>query len=196
MNCDGFPSIVGDVPCFVDCVYRGNCGCCQATGCGCVPPGDFNCDGFMSIVGDVPGFVDCVYFEECPADCCPQNGFGAAAAAMHGFTIGGAVYEDIQDPLLSGIEGLPVELMGTDGTVMARSSTDALGLWRMDNVLEGKYTVVFGAGTSRTPRATHLRGITVNADNEAANQSIQLHNPAYELRPSKPYPGRRSGSSR
>jgi hypothetical protein len=59
-NGDGFISIVGDVPPFVDCVYFGNC-----------PPdavgtGDCNHDGIVSIVGDVPCFVDCVYFRNCP----------------------------------------------------------------------------------------------------------------------------------
>lgn len=66
MNCDGIVSIISDVPCFVECVYFGQCECCD--GCGsdwCICAGDCNGDGFLSIVGDVPCFVDCVYFGNC-----------------------------------------------------------------------------------------------------------------------------------
>ena len=62
MNHDGFRSIVGDVPCFVECVYNGDCGCCE-TWCTCA--GDCNGDGSLSVIGDMPCFVDCVYNGNC-----------------------------------------------------------------------------------------------------------------------------------
>jgi hypothetical protein len=61
-NGDGFISIVGDVPPFVQCVYFSNCA-------GVADPiavGDCNHDGINSIIGDVPCFVDCAYFQNCP----------------------------------------------------------------------------------------------------------------------------------
>ncbi|KPL25671.1 MAG: hypothetical protein AMJ75_00140 [Phycisphaerae bacterium SM1_79] len=60
INGDGFRSIIGDVPPFVDCVYFGNCPPDVGNRC------DINGDGFTSIIGDVPPFVDCVYFGNCP----------------------------------------------------------------------------------------------------------------------------------
>ncbi len=63
MNGDGFISIIGDVPFFVNCVYFGQCDCpCDSS---CMAPGDCNGDGFLSIIGDVPCFVECVYFGNC-----------------------------------------------------------------------------------------------------------------------------------
>ena len=60
-NGDGFRSIIGDVPPFVQCVYF-NRNCPENA----VSVGDCNGDGFLSIIGDVPCFVDCVYFGNCP----------------------------------------------------------------------------------------------------------------------------------
>lgn len=61
-NGDGFISIIGDVPPFVNCVYFQNC----PGGVDPIAVGDCNDDGILSIVGDVPCFVDCVYFGNCP----------------------------------------------------------------------------------------------------------------------------------
>ena len=63
-NDDGFRSIIGDVPPFVQCVYFGNCPPWPQDDIVCV--GDCNDDGFLSLIGDVPCFVDCVYFGNCP----------------------------------------------------------------------------------------------------------------------------------
>lgn len=67
MNWDGFVSIIGDVPPFVQVVYFGGYTWYDSQFPGKNPnlPGDFNGDSILSIVGDVPGFVDCVYFGNC-----------------------------------------------------------------------------------------------------------------------------------
>jgi hypothetical protein len=62
-NGDGIISIIGDVPPFVQCVYRGNCPDWPQEKL--LGVGDCNHDGIISIVGDVPCFVDCVYFGNC-----------------------------------------------------------------------------------------------------------------------------------
>ncbi len=62
-NGDGFVSIIGDVPPFVQCVYFNNC----TSGVDTIGVGDCNHDGILSIIGDVPCFVECVYFQRnCP----------------------------------------------------------------------------------------------------------------------------------
>jgi len=60
INGDGFVSIIGDVPPFVDCVFFENCPGDIGDRC------DINGDGFVCIIGDVRPFVDCVFFENCP----------------------------------------------------------------------------------------------------------------------------------
>ena len=67
MNWDGFVSIIGDVPGFVQVVYFQDYDgyAQQYPGKDPVVVGDCNGDGILSIVGDVPCFVDCVYFGNC-----------------------------------------------------------------------------------------------------------------------------------
>ena len=103
MNYDGFVSIIGDVPPFVDCVYFTDCDC--PGGPGCICPGDCNLSGFLSIIGDVQCFVDCVYFDDCPI-----RRSAPAVRPRDTFTIGGAVYSDLNDPLGSGLEGVSIQL--------------------------------------------------------------------------------------
>ncbi len=64
MNWDGFVSIIGDVPWFVQVVYFGDYAGYEQEFPGKDPvlPGDFNGDGVLSIIGDVPGFVSRAYF--------------------------------------------------------------------------------------------------------------------------------------
>ena len=96
------------------------------------------------------------------------------------YTIGGAIYTDISNPLTSGLADVNVTLTGTGGTFNAKTS-GAQGIWSVANVPEGTYTV--------TPARTgycfeHVAGgvsdgqlsitITVNSANQAANQSIQF----------------------
>ncbi|MCK4341970.1 MAG: hypothetical protein KAY37_09635 [Phycisphaerae bacterium] len=103
MNYDGFVSIIGDVPPFVDCVYFADC-YCPAPGCLC--PGDCNASGFLSIIGDVQCFVDCVYFGDCETRHNPPP-----PAPRGTFTIGGAVYTDLDNPLGSGLEGVRIRVI-------------------------------------------------------------------------------------
>jgi uncharacterized repeat protein (TIGR01451 family) len=64
MNWDGIVSIIGDVPAFVQVVYRQDLNGYHQQFPGRDPtfPGDGNGDGILSIIGDVPGFVNRVYF--------------------------------------------------------------------------------------------------------------------------------------
>ncbi len=104
MNADGFISIVGDAMLFVDCVYFGDCDCPESD---CVCPGDCNHSGYLSITGDVLCFVDCVYFDECSA----RGGPAPSPGPPGTFTVGGAVYTDLDDPLGSGMKGVGVRLI-------------------------------------------------------------------------------------
>lgn len=179
LNGDDFPSIVGDVPPFVDCVYFEDCHC---PGRGCVCPGDCNGDGFLSIVGDVPCFVDCVYFEECAE----PRGDKRSENPPGTFTIGGAVYADLAYPMTSGLEQVSIRcipiLEGDPepkpvsikmGAVSSRpeltppedptrpaeppvvtTATGALGLWRIDAVSPGTYRVTASAPGYRITHVT------------------------------------------
>jgi hypothetical protein len=161
MNYDGMVSLIGDVPPFVDCVYFTDCGC---PGPGCICPGDCNGSGFLSIVGDLQCFVDCVYF----GDCEPQR--GTWRTSLPGlFTVGGAVYSDLADPLGSGLADVTITVGRLlDASVEAepagnekgqrdiapapasqarvlllqrtRSHGD-MGLWQIDNLPPGRYVV-------------------------------------------------------
>lgn len=68
MNWDGFVSIIGDVPPFVNVIYFADYDWYEQQFPGKDPnlPGDCNGDGILSIVGDVPPFVSCAYFDNCP----------------------------------------------------------------------------------------------------------------------------------
>lgn len=186
MNYDGMCTIVYDVDCFVQCVYFGDCiadpedNCTAPDGADLCCPADCNCDEMCTIVNDVGCFVTDVYFgggcSECPR---PGSGLGAVAAAdgnaRSGFTIGGAVYQDEVDPLLSGIEQVPVWVHGPDGKTFASTETvGPMGLWRIDGVPEGIYTVVFAHKDGRASTRADSITIVVDAANRAGNQSIRL----------------------
>ena len=178
MNCDGIISIISDVPCFVSCVYFGDCACCDSCPgedwctCACDCSGDDIC----SILFDVPCFVACVYF----GNCIDGRGAGPSRVAgqLDGFTIGGAAYDDELDPLTTGVEGILVEVLGAEGGVVASTTTEGpIGLWRVDALPEGQYTVMFGGQTFRT--------IVVNAENQAANQSIKWLRTGHQVPPAE-----------
>jgi len=160
MNYNGFVSIIGDVPPFVDCVYFGDCAC---PGCGCLCPADCNGSGYLSIVGDVQCFVNCVYFGEC------SEGAGLSQPKVNAETIlvGGAVYTDFTAPLASGLENVTIYLIplqqtaapikpgaledhtdsreraqAVSGHGMRIAKTGPLGLWSITNVPPGVYQVV------------------------------------------------------
>jgi len=180
LNHDGFPSIIGDVPLAVDCIYRNDCHC---PGQGCLCPGDCNCDGFLSIIGDVPCLVDCFYQGHCEDRCAPLS---EAATASAGFTIGGAVFTDARDPIATGLANVVVELIAvTDPQVRFHTTTDGdFGLWRIDDVPEGAYRVIYDVGAGSGMPIEKSLVIEVSAENEAVNQSLTLHSLA-ETAPKK-----------
>lgn len=172
MNYDGFVSIIGDVPPFVQVVYFNDYEWYeqQFPGMDPVCPGDCNGDGFLSIIGDVPCFVDCVYFGNCPRRG-DQGGDGDGKEQANGtFTIGGAVYSDLGNPLGSGLEGVriqvteltaaaltadtdsevlripdPATLTGTAPHAQWITASGALGLWQIDGLRPGWYAVTASA---------------------------------------------------
>lgn len=171
-------TIIGDVPCFVDCVYYENCDCCNDC---CLEAGDANCDEHLSIIWDVIPFVDCVYHGNCTpcaAWNCPEEGACGSSGTgqgADGFTIGGAVYSDESSPLFTGVEGIPVRVVSRDSVVLPVSTTtNWLGIWRIDNLAPGTYTVVFGQEKNKTVKAQNSIKIVVNEKNQAANQSIKF----------------------
>ena len=118
--------------------------------------------------------MDCVFFGNC-ADC-PER--GGSLGEDDGFTIGGAVYEDESEPLWTGLEGITVNILDDEGRTVASTTTAGpTGLWRIDNLPEGRYTVVFVGGDHGTPRWRDSLKIVVSAEREAANQSIRLLRP-------------------
>ncbi|MCK4660483.1 MAG: hypothetical protein KAV82_13255 [Phycisphaerae bacterium] len=168
MNYDGFISIIGEVPPFVDCVYFADCYC---PGPGCLCPGDCNLSGFLSIIGDVQCFVDCVYFGDCDGGRGgPGDSRGEADKRADGtFTIGGAVYTDLDNPLGSGLEGVRIRVMrlkpaASPTEIVAhaalmpdhvaftapahqpawRTTSGTWGLWRIDGLQPGWYVVAVG----------------------------------------------------
>ncbi len=188
MNCDGFCSIIGDVPPFVDCVYFGDCSCpdCDPSyDCECAA--DCNCDGFPSIIGDVPCFVEAVYFQgTCPDPCDGREATGAPGGRSGGefFTIGGAVYADESMPLSSGVNGITVRVFDGTGMLVGYSATEgSLGVWRIEDLPPGRYRVAFFAD-DEAGEPLHRTEIVVDEANKASNQSIQwLHEPE-DLTPS------------
>lgn len=94
------------------------------------------------------------------------------------FTIGGAIYKDLKNPMQSGVQGVTVEVAGKNGTFTA-TTAGFFGIWKINDVPEGVYTItpsMAGKNFEHVVRGK-LDGqssitITVNASNQAANQSI------------------------
>ena len=179
MNWDGFVSIVGDVQPFVNVVYFGDYAWYEQQFPGLDPicPGDCNGDGFLSIVGDVGCFVDCVYFGNCTRSM-STGGPPPRGVSSETFTIGGQVYLDPDNPMLSGLEDVVI-IAGASETVT--SSSPLPGLWQIDDLPEGTYTVTpsksgftFEHVQNGTPSGQGSFTIEVNVENQAANQSIQF----------------------
>jgi hypothetical protein len=101
------------------------------------------------------------------------------------FTIGGAVFEDEKNPLFSGVEGITVRVIGADGGVICSTVTGAWGLWKIDSVATGAYTVVYGHGGETSGHLGSI-DIVVKGENKAANQSIKWVYGHDAPRPAKP----------
>ena len=173
MSYNGWPDIIFDVPLFVDCVYHGSCNCPGPEippgnqWDGCLVPGDCNDDGMLTIVGDVECFVNCIYFENCPC------GLRGAPARSDGLMIGGAVYSDAAWPLHSGLSEITVEVFDAQAEPVATTVTDDWGIWRVEGLTPGRYTLRFADADKPLPGAQRVR-LQVDAAHEAANQSLQL----------------------
>ncbi len=160
---------VGDVPSFINCLFNGDCdeAVCPAPGCTC--RGDCDGSGLFTIASDLACFTDCLFYGVCSGG--PCGGRNAAAASPTGtHLIGGAVYAADADPLGSAVSGFQVRLFDDQGKVVQTTLTREFGLWTMDNVAEGDYSVVFGRGV----RGETSRRIVVEKSNEALNQNITL----------------------
>lgn len=175
MNYDEICTIVFDTDLFVQCVYEGNC--VGPDGRDLLCPADCNCDDLATIVFDANCFRHNVYDKgECgTCDETPEAKSRRLRSRRDGFTIGGAVYDDAANPLLSGIEGISVRVLATGRRVVATTTTlGPSGIWSVDSVPQGAYTVVFERRTSRKESGNDVLSINVNAENEAANLSIKL----------------------
>jgi hypothetical protein len=133
INFDGFVSIIGDVPPFVACLYFGDCSEDPDPLC----PGDCSGDGLLTIIGDVPCFVECLYFGNCEDRAAAQ-----AWAVGDSFTMGGAIYDDLHDPLMSGVHGVTVTVQQLDGNCTWEVRAEApFGLWSVEGIPAGVYQV-------------------------------------------------------
>ena len=90
-----------------------------------------------------------------------------------GFTIGGAVFEDAADPLMSGVDDVTVTVRRIGGRGAFSTTTNPLGLWRIDEVPEGTYKVSFRPGGINAPAGKRPIKINVNKVNRTENLSIQ-----------------------
>lgn len=96
------------------------------------------------------------------------------------YTVGGAVYTDLANPLTSGLPGVTVTVDGNGGTFEGVTSGGS-GVWFVTEVPEGTYTVTptldgwcfnhvqSGVGDPRPPII-----IVVDADHQGENLSIQF----------------------
>jgi len=96
------------------------------------------------------------------------------------FTIGGAVYTDIADPLATGLAGIKITVQG-QGMTYSTATAGSQGLWQIHDLAEGSYTVtpslagkVFDQIADGQRKGNASATILVNADHIAANQSIQF----------------------
>ena len=113
----------------------------------------------------------------CVSDDCGSVTVSVADCA---FTIGGAVYTDLGNPLASGLEGVTV-IVACDPNTYQATTFGLQGLWFIEDVPCGSCMVtpslagytfqhVVGGVPDGQPSAT----IDVNEENQAANQSIQF----------------------
>jgi hypothetical protein len=176
MNYDDMCTMVYDIECFVQCVYYGDCiadaddNCTAPDGADLCCPADGNCDGLCTMVYDVESFVNCIYYGGGCGECAERAGAAVDGTGRDAglFTIGGAVYDDESNPLFTGVGGTPVDVRGADGSVIASTTTSYLGLWKVDDLPKGTYTVVFRDGDRQ-----HSKTIVVQEESKADNLRIR-----------------------
>lgn len=115
------------------------------------------------------------------AACVVLGTMQVSGATAQTFTVGGAIYSDLGNPLTSGLAGVTVTLAGTGGTFTTTTIGGGQGLWWIANVLEGSYTVdatligyCFEHVVSGVPGNAPPISITVDVAHQAENQSIQF----------------------
>ena len=108
-------------------------------------------------------------------------GDGWVLDGFPGFTVGGAIYTDAVNPIASGLEGVAVMVTGDGGALFEATTAGTQGLWQIDDVPEGTYTVMpnmtdytFEHMVSGQSDGQASIQIAVNETNETANQSIQF----------------------
>ena len=110
-------------------------------------------------------------------------GMGSTAvpqAIAQTYTVGGAVYTDLDNPITSGLEGVTVTVQG-DGGVFEGTTAGQSGVWSVSEVPEGTYAVM---PTLENWCFRHVQGgvlgiappiyIVVDWDHRAENLSIQF----------------------
>ena len=173
LNDDGVCTVTFDTELFLQCVYDDDCVGPDGQDLECAA--DCNCDGMATIVFDASCFMHDVYVKGVCGECqddgqADDSRRPEQPRTASGFTIGGAVYDDAANPLVSGIEGVTVQVFGL-GRKMAATATTAgpSGIWRVDDLPSGTYTVVFEHSDAIT--------VVVNGENEEDNLSIGLLRP-------------------
>lgn len=176
LNYDGDVNIIGDVTPFVDCLYRDDCHCPDP---GCLCPGDCNGDGDFNIIGDVPCFVDCLYRDDCQW----QDGGRAMPMSTDGLSVGGAIFTDLDQPLLTGLSGVEIAVTAVGQPIAEQylAYTDDLGIWRIDGLSPGAYEVHVEAPGYRVrqiyaglPVARDTITVEVNEAARSSNGSIKF----------------------
>lgn len=113
------------------------------------------------------------------ADNDPQT-INVELAVLCCYDIGGAIYDDLGDPLGSGVADVTVTVEGENGTFTA-CTAGSQGIWMIECVLEGTYTVTptmggceFAHVVAGVPGDPPPITIIVDAAHEAENGSIQF----------------------
>ena len=136
--------------------------------------------GFKRISGGVVGDWVPITIEVNQANIAANQSIQFLATEPRTFTIGGAAFTDLNNPLTSGLEGVTVTVSGANGTY-AGTTSSGTGLWQIADVNVGDYTVTpsksgwqFQHLVGGVPDGQASIVIDVNEANLAANQSIQF----------------------
>lgn len=151
-----------------------------------VPQGTYSvtpqktCTGFQRVIGGVLEEWAPITIVVNEANQQVNQSIQFLAVEPPAFTIGGAVYTDLGNPLTSGLAGVTVTVTGECGTFEATTAGPG-GLWQLADVPEGSYTVTPNAEGNEfqhvaqgVPDGQTSITIVVSATNEADNQSIQF----------------------
>jgi hypothetical protein len=131
-------------------------------------------NGAVNVDGDVFFFLEAGQFGDCGI------GIAIRKPCTGTLTIGGAVFTDLANPLSSGLADVDVTVSGSGGTFQA-TSAGPQGLWQVENIPEGTYTVTptrsgysFEHVDEGVPDRQASITIDVNEVNQGTYQSIQF----------------------